>query len=288
MDVDVVICAKNRANDLERILPQISKVIPFKNLIIVYGTSSDRTRQIAEEHSEKVFWDGNKGLGAARRLGISKATSEIVAMVDTDIQIPKGWFNQLIGNFQDPEVAAVMGTCIYGYGCRPIESYWEYNRRTAHSNYGCHNTLFKRDIVLSVGNFDENISGAGEDHDLYMRLLAAGYKWVWVRNAKVYHPMTMWEYAKHARWWAKSSPNINRVADYVRDKSLPRLYAAKVSSLVEATKKGITMSFSVHPTFLVYYPAISVMCTLDVLKEYKKVNKRTGAQSRTSKISTFN
>ncbi len=43
MDLDVVVCAKNRAAMLERILEQINHEIPLRDLIVVYGSSKDLT-----------------------------------------------------------------------------------------------------------------------------------------------------------------------------------------------------------------------------------------------------
>jgi glycosyltransferase involved in cell wall biosynthesis len=68
LDLDIVVCAKDRAETLQSLLPQILREIPFRNLIVIYGSSKDRTKEVAEEYTAKVFWDGDKGLGAARRL----------------------------------------------------------------------------------------------------------------------------------------------------------------------------------------------------------------------------
>ena len=124
MELDVVVCAKNQAKHLDRVLRQIVHNVPLKNLIVIYATSVDDTEQTAKKYTNNVFWDEDKGLGAARNLGIMKATSEIVAMIDADVILTEGWYQQLIKHFQNPSVAAVEGACIYGYGYKPLESYW--------------------------------------------------------------------------------------------------------------------------------------------------------------------
>ena len=121
MDLDVVVCAKNRAALLERVLKQIIREIPFRDLIVIYGSSTDGTREVAERYTKSVFWDGDKGLGAARNLGIRKAGSELVAMIDTDVVLTKDWCKRLVRHFENNRVAAVMGATIYGYGYRPIQ-----------------------------------------------------------------------------------------------------------------------------------------------------------------------
>jgi glycosyltransferase involved in cell wall biosynthesis len=269
LNVDVVVCAKNQAETLDAVLRQIVREVPFENLIVVYGSSKDQTREIAEKYTTKVFWDGDKGLGAARNLGVRKATSEIVAMVDADVILGKGWYKQLIEYFQDSAVAAVIGTCVYGYGCKPLESYAEYQRRTEVVYYGCQGTMFRRRAVLEVGNFKERIQGAGEDYDLYQRLLSVGYRWIWVREASVYHPMGMLEYLKHVRWWAKGKSYQDSAEVWVRKTSLVRAYGRQCLSMLEALCEAIKLAVIVHPTFLLYWPVIRLIQIVETLKGLK-------------------
>jgi glycosyltransferase involved in cell wall biosynthesis len=273
--MDVVVCVKNDAKGLEMILRQILHEIPFQNLIVVYGSSLDDTRRIAEKYTDKVFWDEDKGLGAARNLGIKKATSEIVAMIDADIILTKGWYQQLVGYFRYSDVAAVMGTCVYGYGYKPLEAYWEYVRQTAQVNWGCQNTMFKREAVLKVGNFNEKIRGAGEDYDLYLRLLAAGYRWAWARRASVYHPMTMPEYLSHVRWWARGQPYIDEIRKDVIDTSLIKVYGRQILFILQDLLKGAKLSIVINPTFLIYLPLIRINSVLTVFNELKRTCRQS-------------
>jgi len=277
MNVDVVVCVKNRAESLDRVLQQIVHEIPFKNLIIIYGSSKDKTKEVAERYTSQVFWDEDKGLGAARKLGMEKATSEVVAMIDSDIILTKGWFSRLIKYFEDPKVAAVMGTCIYGYGCKPLELYHEYMRLNCREDWGCHNTLFRRDAVLKVGNFDETIQGAGEDFDLYLRLQNAGYKWIWAKEVVVYHPMSMLEYLDHLRWWTrsywwtKSSSRLRHIISTdIKGKSLFRFYCNQIRLILEAFVMGVCFFIKIHPTMIIYYPLMRIIIIITRLKELKK------------------
>jgi glycosyltransferase involved in cell wall biosynthesis len=271
MDLDVIVCAKNRAEMLERVLQQIIREIPFRELIVIYASSEDRTREVAEKYTKKVFWDEDKGLGAARNLGIRKATSELVAMIDTDVFLTKGWTERLLKHFDDPRVAAVMGTKIYGYGFLPIQRLSEYWRWSRSENWDCSNTIFRRDFVLEVGNFDETIRGAGEDYDLYKRILAAGYRWMWDREVVVYHPMTFFEYLNHLSWWEKSAPRIQELIAQVRTYSLFRIYCRSAYSILNAFQEGIRLSVKVHPTVLFIRPMFQVVAETTQLRELKKM-----------------
>lgn len=269
MKVDVVVCAKNQAEAMDRVLHQIVREVPFKNLIVMYGSSKDQTRKTAEKYTDNVFWDGDKGLGAARNLGMKKATSEIVAMIDADVILAEGWYTHLIGHFRNSDVAAVMGTCVYGYGCKPLESYSEYLRRTTQVNWGCQNTMFRREAVLKVGNFNDRIKGAGEDYELYQRLLAAGYKWVWDKDASVYHPMNMLEYLEHSRWWAQGDPYVDSAQMWVARTSLVRAYGRQAIYMLKAFREAAKLAVAVHPTFLLYWPVVRMIQISETLKGLK-------------------
>jgi len=271
MDLDIVICAKNRAEAMERVLRQIIREVPFRELIVIYGSSKDGTKEIAEKYTENVFWDGDKGLGAARNLGMRKASSELVAMIDTDVVLAKDWYKHLVQHFEDPKVAAALGTTIYGYGFPPIQRLFEYWRWTSHrDSVGCTGTLFKRDSVLEMGNFDETITGAGEDYDLYKRTLAAGLRWVTDNRVVVYHPMSLSQYLDHLRWWVSGVPFMRELVVQVRTYSLFRIYCRFAYSILKSFREGARLSLIVHPTMLFYIPMFEVIknkARLDALKK---------------------
>jgi cellulose synthase/poly-beta-1,6-N-acetylglucosamine synthase-like glycosyltransferase len=270
MDLDVVVCAKNRAEQLEQILRQIVHEVPFKDLIVIYGSSKDGTQQVAEKYTKRVFWDGDEGLGAARSLGIRKAASEFVAMIDTDVILPKDWYKHLMRHFESSKVAAAMGTTLYGYGWSPVQRYFEYSLSRMHEWWGCTNTVFKRDVLLEIGNFDERIRGAGEDYDLFRRILSAGYRWVWDREVVVYHPMSFSEYLQHTRWWAKGTPIIRELAVQARASSLLRVYCGRAYSLLISFKEGVRLSFALHPTMFFFVPLFKFVWVTAELNELKK------------------
>jgi len=168
------------------------------------------------------------------------------------------------------KVAAVMGTCIYGYGCRPLEGLWRDYQWSLRENWGCHNTMFRRDIVLGVGNFSEAIKGPGEDFDLYLRLLDSGYRWVWVREAVVYHPMTLSEYVARMYRWSRGLPYIRSLMREAASKSLSTVYQNSLFSVVEGFRNGIVLSARVHPTLLLYFPLLKIVSQFAGLNELKR------------------
>ena len=190
-------------------------------------------------------------------------------MIDSDVILTKEWYQQLLHAFQDDNVAAVMGTCLYGYGCKPLEAYSEYLRRKDNVNLGCSNAMFRRKTVLEIGNFNKEIKGAGEDYDLYLRLLKAGYKWVWVKQATVLHPMTLPNYLNHFRWWARGIPYIKEIKRVSVEVSLGRVYSRQFFLIIEDAVKGITLSQRVHPIWLFLSPLRRGLCVIETIKALK-------------------
>lgn len=270
MDLDVVVCAKNRAEALERILKQIIREIPFRNLIVIYGSSKDGTKQVAEKYTKKVFWDGDKGLGAARNMGIRKTESELVAMIDTDVVLTKDWYKHVMRHFDDPKVAAAMGTTLYGYGNPLVRRHFEYCLSWMHEWWGCTNTVFRRGVLLEIGNFDERIHGAGEDYDLFRRMSSAGYRWVWDREFVVYHPMSFSEYLHRFGWWAKATPIVRELVVQAETWSLFRIYCRYAYSTLESFKEGVRLSFVLHPTMMFFVPLFEFVTVTARLSELKK------------------
>ncbi len=250
LGIDVIVCAKNREKPMANVLRQIVNEIPVENLIIIYGSSSDRTQEIALEYTEKVYWDEDEGLGAARNLGIRQSSSEIVAMIDTDVILPKDWYQKLIRQFDDKKVAAATGTCIYGYGCTPLQKWWEHFGSFGQVQWGCHNVMFRRNAVLSIGNFDKRIKGAGEDFDVYKRILEAGFKWVWDKEVVVHHPMSALEFMKHNIWWAKGVSSQNGEEPF----SIGQLLVRTVF-MIRSNIEHIT----IHPILSLYLPLIDMI-----------------------------
>jgi glycosyltransferase involved in cell wall biosynthesis len=82
-ETSVIICSKNSETSIKNVLEQISKNRP-KEIILIDGCSKDKTLEIAKIFTNKIFSDDGKGLGYARKLGVSKVTSKYVAIVSPD------------------------------------------------------------------------------------------------------------------------------------------------------------------------------------------------------------
>ena len=122
-DVTVVVPVKDRPEQLARLL---ASALPPGPVIIVDdgsttaieppsalsitsspGLSSPASAVPAHPRVEVIRHDRPVGPGAARNAGLAKATSPLVAFVDSDIVLPDDWLDALLPHFDDPAVALV-------------------------------------------------------------------------------------------------------------------------------------------------------------------------------------
>jgi dolichol-phosphate mannosyltransferase len=82
MSVSVLICAKNEAEGISRI---IESVKPYATeIVVIDGHSSDATADIARAAGAKVWLDNGRGKGDAYKVGIEKASGDVVVFIDAD------------------------------------------------------------------------------------------------------------------------------------------------------------------------------------------------------------
>ena len=85
--VSIVIPAKNEIQGLKKILPDIMKLYPDYEVIVVDDGSHDGTKEFCEENSVTVVQHSySKGNGASIKSGVRKANSDIIVFMDADGQ----------------------------------------------------------------------------------------------------------------------------------------------------------------------------------------------------------
>jgi cellulose synthase/poly-beta-1,6-N-acetylglucosamine synthase-like glycosyltransferase len=165
-------------------------------LILVDDRSTDEALakiRSAFPDAPTVFIDGDgRGACAALNLGLKAARYPLIAQVDQDVVLQKGWLGHLIGRIA-PAVAAVQGQ----YVCDPaapllarlmsLDLQDRYARLADETEHACTgNVLYQAAAVHRVGGFDEAM-GYGYDNDMSYRLRAAGYTLRYCAGAKSTH-----------------------------------------------------------------------------------------------------
>jgi glycosyltransferase involved in cell wall biosynthesis len=112
--VDVLLATFNSARDLDECLDAARRLLPVGKLIVVDRHSTDGTAEIARRCGAEVLFE-EVGLGYARTLALSRATSEFVLFLDGDVILRRpDFYARALEEIRTPRTAAVVGASV-GY-----------------------------------------------------------------------------------------------------------------------------------------------------------------------------
>jgi GT2 family glycosyltransferase len=214
--VSVVICTRNRPEQLARCLRSLQNLGADEILVVDNAPSSDATHQLVSQIPEiKYVLESRPGLSVARNTGIRHSTGDIIVFTDDDAIVHPDWITQLKQGFQDPRVMTVTGLMlpaeleteaqlIFQRGSGGPD--WGYRELTFDTRFfeqmkhrgvpvwrigAGANMAFRRQAFELVGYFDERLgagaSGCSEDSELWYRLLAEGWFCHYEPTAVVFH-----------------------------------------------------------------------------------------------------
>lgn len=174
-------------------------------IVVVDDDSRDATARFVNEFTpgsgaslKLVRLPAHEGLNAARNHGVEAAASDLLVLVDDDIEAPAYWLARLVeaakqhseydvfaGRIRaslegfrwptcDGEEAPIT-TLDHGEADREVERAWGANMALRRSAYD------------RIGPFRTDIAGGGDEEEWEIRLLEAGGKILYVSEASVFH-----------------------------------------------------------------------------------------------------
>lgn len=206
--ISVIVLTRNSENHIEKCLHSIYKQnYPNFEVIIVDADSKDRTLKIvlnieksynAVGKTRIICVDKDTTIGGARQIGFEQSTGDIIAWIDSDVELPhENWLENMVKpiiNFIPCECVAGTQTlsknrpddpCILKH----LHNSFEYKNTVIDiDNYeivGTGHCLIKRKCIEEVGGFRDIMSH--EDIDLTKKIMQKGYKFVYLKEEKVYH-----------------------------------------------------------------------------------------------------
>lgn len=220
LSVTVVLCTHNRCAALANALQDLAASrLPDSSeweVLVVDNNSSDQTRQVVEEFSERnqrirYLFEPRTGKSHALNSGIRHARGEVLAFVDDDVRIDPSWLHHLTASLSDSRWVGAGGRTLvrqrmtlpswfsfedfgsivcahFDLGNQPLE--------LARPPYGA-NMAFRKSMFDKYGGFrtdlgpspHKHIPRCGEDTEFGRRLLAAGEHIRYEPSAIVYHPV---------------------------------------------------------------------------------------------------
>jgi glycosyltransferase involved in cell wall biosynthesis len=186
-------------------------------LVVDNAPATDAAREVAAEFPwVRYVRETRPGLNAARQRALREARGDIVAFTDDDAQPDRGWLSALLSNFYDPLVLCATGLTMPLELETPAQEWFEqtypfargFTRRVFQAPP--HNALVggpigagvnmavRRTIGETMGGFDLALDAgtatrSGGDHDLFTRILAAGFRIAYDPAALTWH--------RHRRTW---------------------------------------------------------------------------------------
>ncbi|MFC1626725.1 glycosyltransferase family 2 protein [Patescibacteria group bacterium] len=150
-------------------------------IIIIDGSSTDKTVEVAKQHGAKVITVEHKGIGYARQKGLEAASGDVVAYTDADTLVPKDWLSKIEESLSKPNVSCVFGTFRVPDGWFPYKFYVNYLQPGFNQIYFWfgvpmapgQNTAFWRDKGIKAGGFPIDYKIC-EDIEMVRRLKGEG------------------------------------------------------------------------------------------------------------------
>ena len=207
--VTVVIPNWNRRDLLERLLEGLrAQTYSIEEIIVVDNASGDASAEAAASKGARVIaLERNLGFARAVNRGIKETRTELVAIVNNDVEVEKDWLERLVKMVRLPRVwfaagklrsaaqpdriegtydLVCRGACAWRAGSgRPDGPLWSRPRRIRLAPFTA--TLFRTDLFHRVGLLDENFGSYLEDVDFGLRCAMHGYYGVYAPDAVASH-----------------------------------------------------------------------------------------------------
>jgi GT2 family glycosyltransferase len=218
--ITVAICTKDRPDWVARLLASLEPLCradpDVEVLVIDNASATDALEQVcAGRPWARRVPEPRVGLDFARNRALAEARGEVVAYLDDDVAVDRGWLAGLRRAWsENPDAGCVTGNVLpmaldteaqvlfelrggFRRGFRPFrygpERYdaIHYPRIAGHFGVGA-NMSFRRDLVRALGGFDEALDTGrplpgGGDIDMFYRVLRAGAMLVYEPQAVVLH-----------------------------------------------------------------------------------------------------
>ncbi len=180
MKISVIIPTYNRETTIERAIESVlNQTQSVDEIIVIDDGSTDNTQERLKKYDQiKILKTQNQGVSAARNLGITKASSEWLALLDSDDEwLPHKIESQKEFISKNPQAVCVHGDEVW------IRNGKQINQMKKHKKGGgdqfipslalclispsC--VLLSKQVVIELGGFREDFVVC-EDYDLWLKL----------------------------------------------------------------------------------------------------------------------
>lgn len=179
--VSIYIPAYNAEKTIRQNLESVkNQTYKFDEIIVIDDNSTDLTNKIVREFKQinLIKNDINKGLGYCRNLGMKYSSNEIIASIDSDVELDSRWLEIMIKNYCNNQnimcggkmTEKLIDNKFNAWRAKYYSQNWgEKDIDNPPFLFGC-NTIQHKSIWENVKGYDENMLTNGEDVDYADRI----------------------------------------------------------------------------------------------------------------------
>lgn len=252
MDASIVVCTYNRAESLKDTLAALARLeaTPSRTweVVVVDNNSRDHTKQVvqaAQQHWPRLryVFESAQGLSHARNRGIAEAAGEVILFTDDDVLPEPDWLETTLAGLEKYGADACGGYIapiweapppawltdrFYGFLAVRTERADDYPIESASQAPFGANMAIRKTVFDKAGMFDTSrgrkgkVLASGEDGEMFERILAAGFKAVFLGKSRVHHKVEAFRLTKRyfRRWRYQTSRNIAQSRGLAGDRRL--------------------------------------------------------------------
>ncbi len=216
MQISIVILTIDCEDHISTLMESIkkNKIDEKAEVIVVDAASRDKTVQIVKSFKfPKIVQVDRISKGKARNIGMKKSSGEVIAYLDSDIEVLPGWYEALKKNIGTHDIVA-------GYSVDPKRR--EIGRVPilvdgCDITYPTCNIAYKREIFDMVGLFTE-VQEIPEDCEFHYRCVKKGHPIYYEPKMKVYHHQnySLFGFARQAFWNGEARYELNKAYPELR------------------------------------------------------------------------
>ncbi len=177
MLLSTVITTKNEQANIANCIHAFDAFKDDVEIIVVDNASTDSTKEIARSLGAKVFDKGPERC-AQRNFGFRAASAPWVLILDADMIMPEQTIEEILSIARTGDEAQVDACWIPE---KRTGTGWRVKVRNFERSFydgTCIDALrlYRRNVLEKTGGYDESLIAGGEDWELDIRVLAAGFR----------------------------------------------------------------------------------------------------------------
>jgi glycosyltransferase involved in cell wall biosynthesis len=200
----VVIPARNSAKTIGATLDALlDGTRQPDEIFVVDGCSDDGTAEVARRRGVPVVVNEKQHVAAARQLGVTTATGDVVAFTDSDCIPTADWLQRIAARFDEHADLDGIGGRVFlvtprneiqRYSAHVFETIMHFpdtelfvRKQGMEGSFAGANCAYRREAVMAAGGFRDEFTNHAEEIDLFWRLIGRGARLLFDPLLRVEH-----------------------------------------------------------------------------------------------------